>query len=88
MDGAGQVATVAAGLSKENPPAAGICAVHIPLPCVPAAMVRSEERYLIISVLTLGNVVLGTHTVEAPFNRSVSQTPVSVAMKALELSSG
>ena len=61
-------------------PGGGIVAVHTPRPCVPAAMVRSLALYLIISVLTFGKVGLAFHTVLAPFNRSVSHTPVSVAI--------
>ena len=87
--GAGHVAVAAAGVLKEKPELTdGITAVHIPRPCVAAKTVRSEERYLIISVRTLGKEVLGVHTVLAPFSKSVSHIPVSVAMIALLLSSG
>ena len=63
-------------------------AVQIPRPCVPAAIVLSLARYLIISVLTVGKVVLAVHTVAAPLIKSVSQTPVSVAINALVSVSG
>ncbi len=62
--------------------------VQIPLPCVAAAISLSEGRYLIISVLTFGNDAFAVHTVEAPFSKSVSQTPVAVAIYAFVSVSG
>src|SRR5205085_8324358 len=48
-----------------------------PLPCVAATKVWSDARYLIISVLTTGKLLLAVHTVEAPLIRLVSHIPVS-----------
>jgi hypothetical protein len=66
--GAGHVVVAGAGVLKENPLGGAIVAVHIPRPWVPAAIVLSEARYRIISVLTVGKVVFGTQIVEEPFN--------------------
>ena len=66
----------------------GMVVVKIPRPCVAAAIVRSEGRYLIISVLTVGKVLLAFHTVLLPSMRDVSHTPVSVAIYARVLSPG
>ena len=78
--GAGQFAVAGLGVVKEKPVGNGTVAVQIPRPCVPAAIVRSDARYLIISVLTVGKEGLGVHTVLAPLILSVSHTPVSVAI--------
>jgi hypothetical protein len=86
--GAGHVAVTAAGLLKPKPEGGATVALQIPRPCVPAAIVLSIARYLIISVLTLGKDGFAFQTVELPLSRLVSQTPVSVAMKAFPLSSG
>ena len=60
----------------------GKVVVHKPLPCVAARRRRSALLYFNISVLTFGNVRLASQIVEAPFIRSVVQTPVSVAIIA------
>ena len=87
-EGAGQVAVTAAGDVKLKPEGVATVEVQRPRPCVAAATVRSDARYLIMSVLTVGKLGLGVHTVLAPFIRSVSHTPVSVAIKAISLTSG
>ena len=88
--GAGQVAVAGVVLLKVNPVGTelGTVVVQNPRPCVAAAMVRSDVRYLIISVLTVGKVVLGVQIVLAPFSKSVSHTPVSVAIYAFVSVSG
>ena len=66
----------------------GIIAVHKPLPYVEAAIVLSLVLYFNMLVLTVGKVVSGDHIVDAPFSKSVLQTPVSVAIYALVSASG
>ena len=78
--GAGQAVVAGVVAPKLKPEGGGMIALQTPRPWVPAAMVRSDARYLIISVRTLGKLGLATQTVELPLRRSVSHTPVSVAI--------
>ena len=86
--GAGQAAVAPAGVLKLNPDGAGMLADQTPRPYVAATSVRSDARYLSMLTRTLGKLGFASHTVLVPLSKSVSHTPVSVAIIAFVSVSG